>query len=225
LLATLHTRTGLARVVVWSCALPLLAACSETVSPDRADSTPPEFRVEFFGLPADFLGSPAPSPNNYLNSLPVFQRAELGQTYQIIATLKDPESGVEFFQVQEGKPFAECWIPGRTTIDARGPLLEPVAPGQTRRSPGVPGGNATTPSSPSTALPSTRTLTLEVDTSVKGGCPAGKELRWSIFIAFSGMNGAGMPPRGADLRPPPTPPKSDYVWGTSELRILRSPSP
>jgi hypothetical protein len=199
--------------------LAVAPACSDP-APGGPDSTPPRFHVEFFGLPPGPGETTAPSPNSYSDFLPTSQRGELGHAYQLTATLEDQESGVEFFTVSEGKPLAECWLPGRTTIDARGPLLSPVTPGQTRRSPDA--GTAT--ASPPAALPIRRAVSLEVRTDVAGGCPAGRELRWTITIAFGGANGAGLPPRGPNLTAPATPASGDAIWGLTDLVILRPAS-
>jgi hypothetical protein len=211
------TGTAVAAAVLLAAA----PACSDP-APGGPDLTPPRLRVEFFGLPPGPGETAAPSPNSYSDySLPTSQRAELGHAYQLTATLEDPEGGVEFFAVSEGKPLAECWLPGRTTIDARGPLLSPVTPGQARRTPDA--GTATV--SPPAALPTRRALSLEVRTDVAGGCPAGRELRWTITIAFGGVNGAGLPPRGANLTAPTTTPASgDAIWGLTDLVILRPAS-
>jgi hypothetical protein len=206
-------------------AILLAATACSTPAPGGPDDTPPTFRVEFFGLPPGPGETAAPSPNDFRNNLPLSQRAELGQAYQIVATLEDPDSGVEFLEVSDGKPEAECWLPGRTTIDARGPLLPPTTPGQTRRNPDTTGSPSPGPTEPTaaTALPIRRAVSLEVRTDVAGGCPAGKELRWTITLSFRGVNGVGQPPRGASLRTPaPGSPAGEAVWGLTSLDIIRA---
>jgi hypothetical protein len=195
-------------------ALMAVAGCTEGAHAGQADNTPPEFRVDFFGLPGPRPRRVAPMPNGYVGSLPSSQIATLGRTYQIVARLSDPDSGIESFEMTEAKPRAECWSPGRTTIDARGPLLSPVKPSQSWRSPDQLPGTSPTPTS---ALPRDRILALAIDTSVFGGCPAGKELRWVITVVFAGTNGSGMRPRGGLLR-------AQHYWGTTELTILRPAS-
>jgi hypothetical protein len=70
-----------------------VAGCTEGVHAGQADNTPPEFRVDFFGLPGPRPRRVAPLPNGYVGSLPTSQIARLGRTYQIVARLSDPDSG------------------------------------------------------------------------------------------------------------------------------------
>jgi hypothetical protein len=164
----------------------LLAACGGTVPADRPDDSRPEFKIEFYDLPG--LESPATF------STPLIQeRAQIDHQYSVVAKLSDPESGIRFFEMTEGKPFAECWVPGSTT--QRSKLMTPRVPG------GSSLNGERSPSSTPNQWPTERLVSLKVDTFVDESCAAGEEVRWEIVLVYAGVNGAGLPPRDVTVTP------------------------
>ena len=87
----------------------VLCACSPTAPADPADTTRPVLHIEFFGLPAQGNETSPTEPQSYLGSMPTRVDTVLGETYQVIASLTDQESGVQYFEIKIDHPPANCW--------------------------------------------------------------------------------------------------------------------
>jgi hypothetical protein len=167
-------------------AVAVLAAGCQTTSPSTSDGSPPTMSIDFYDLPLQPDASEVENPHSY-RFPPLRLRAQIGHRYGVVARLSDPQSGVRFFSIQEGKGYAECWVPGSTT--QRHKLMVPREPGGTH-------SNGERPPSPTPPdLPVDRIVNFTVDTYVDESCAAGDEVRWDIVLVYAGTNGAGMPPR------------------------------
>jgi hypothetical protein len=137
--------------------------------------------MQIFGLPPHVDNPDGPA--DYYNSMPRSVKARLGDTYQIVFTVEDPESGVEYVRVDRDAGWATCspsFTPGPQTLD---------------RFRYVDAGNSfyPSPSARPTTFPSTRSLSIDMPMNIHGGCPARDTLKMTGMIWLTdARNGAGL---------------------------------
>src|SRR5690349_438167 len=106
-----HGRRRVCSAYVWTFAGLLMAmgGCGATVPADAADMSAPVLHIEFMALPAQG-DEPAPTtePQSYLSSMPTQVDTVLGETYQVIASVSDGDSGVEYFEMEGSYADATC---------------------------------------------------------------------------------------------------------------------
>ena len=163
----------------------VLSACPSTTAPNAADDSPPTVIFDFYDFSVQGGEATPENPRSY-RFPPAALTGEPDHRYGVVAKLADPESGVQFFEVTEGKGLAGCWVPGSTTQRSR--LLSP-------RTPAGSSMNGSRQAPASGPLPTERMVSLTVDTFIDEDCPVGEELRWGVTLVFGGVNGAGQPPR------------------------------
>ena len=197
----------------------LLSACTDTVPVDELDTTPPRVTIDFFDFPDQGptrTASPE-SPLSYSSLPPSRLRAQIDRRYSVIAKLSDPESGIEFFEIREGKPFAECWVPGSTT--QRSKLMQPRLPGGVSTNGQVPSSTSpATPKASPVTWPTERLVSLKIDTNVDESCAAGEEVRWNITLLYDGINGVGAVPRDITVAP-------NGFWDITTTLRIQYPEP
>jgi hypothetical protein len=166
-----------------------MGGCGATVPADASDMSAPVLHIEFMGLPAQG-DEPAPptDPQSYLGSMPTQVDTVLGETYQVIASLSDGESGVEYFEMEVSYADATCQSsPTGAPLPDRLPSVESSS---TR----ISGSRPPQFQSPPTAgnYPAQRVLTAAVVVGYVGGCPNGTSLFAEARVSVGGRNGAGL---------------------------------
>jgi hypothetical protein len=217
-------RTGIALAAMMAA---VLAACGAnnvpTVPNNAPDTSPPVFSIDFFDFP-DQGPTRTASPENPLSyAFPPGgagsdgMRAQIDHRYSVVAKLSDPESGIRFFQIRVGTGVAGCFVPGSTQQASNGKI--PRVPGSWHTN----GEQYPTPTPD--RWPTERLIALTIDTSIDN-CPAGEELRWTIVLGYSGLNGVGLPPPGVTVAvASPTGSPSYGSWDTITKINIRYPEP
>jgi hypothetical protein len=166
-----------------------LGGCGGSVPAGAPDMSAPVLHIEFMDLPAQGDETAPPTdPQSYLGSMPSQVDTVLGETYQVIATLSDEESGVEYFEIEVSYAKATCQSsPTGAPLPDRLPSVE----GPLSRISGTRPPQYLSPPTPG-SYPTQRVLTAAVVMGWRGGCPSGTSLMAEARVSVGGRNGAGL---------------------------------